>query len=154
MWGEHASRSFKSIVAIHYQIAYFPRYIKSSLTKVKMLAVCSMTQSWQKPGPFKSISFDFKLCHTSGEMTCSHLTWGPPSVTAPFQPSGSMSSGNGGAESQSCWAGFTYETHHHQQGLQITKGLQRKTHLTLNHPSYMNGLNCPSGGVDLPHLRY
>jgi len=92
--------SFKSIVAIHYQIACFPRYIKSSLTKVKMLAVCSLTQSWQNPGPFKSISFDFKLCHTSAERICSHLTWWALLVTASFQPSGSMSSGIGSAESR------------------------------------------------------
>lgn len=29
---------------MHYQIASFPRYIKSSLTKVEMLAVCSLTE--------------------------------------------------------------------------------------------------------------
>lgn len=146
--------SFKPIVAIRYQIAYFPRYIKSSLTKVKMLAVCSLTQSWQNPGPFKSISFDFKLCHTSEERICSHLTCWAPSVTASFQPAGSTSSGNGGAESQSCWAVFTYEIRHYQQGRQIFKGLQCKIHLTLIHPIYMNGLNCPSGGVDLLHHGY
>lgn len=93
--------SFKSIAAIH-QIACFPRYIKSSVAKVKMLAVCSLTQSQQNPGPFKSISFDFKSCHTSGERICSHLTWWAPSVTASFQPSGSMSLGKISAGSQSC----------------------------------------------------
>ena len=34
------------------------------------------------------------------------------------------------------------------------KGIQCKTHLALIHPSYINELNCPAGGVNLPYLGY
>lgn len=134
---------------MHYQIAYFPRYIKSSLTKVKMLAVCSLTEL----AKFKTLQkyqlwFKIVSCFRRAAVCSPNLVGS--AVAASLHPAGSLSSTKGGAGSPSRWDTHVWNMALPTRSLDFQRISAQGT--SCPNPSYTGGLNCPLGGVNFPTL--
>lgn len=144
--------SSKSIVAMHYQIACFPRHIKSSLTKVKMLAVCSLTEL-AKFRTLQKYQLWLKIVsHFRREDMCS------PNLVGSFSDSFISSFGQ-----HEIWK-WQHRipillSQIHVQSTPLSTGaldVQRNSAQVEScpNPFYLSRLNCPSGGVLLEVSRH